>query len=45
MELKKYCQADVFCMILTKYYGSMFEFQLKGDINKIEKVFTLKSDL
>ncbi|CDW74137.1 UNKNOWN [Stylonychia lemnae] len=45
MELKKFCQADVFCMILTKYYGSMFEFQFRGDINKIEKVFVLKTEL
>ena len=45
MELKKYCEADAFCIMLTKFYGSMFEFTLSGNIDKIKKQVTLVTPL
>ena len=45
MMLKKYCEADIFCMIMTKYYGSMFTFKLEGELSKIQKTLKMKNEL
>ena len=41
MELKKYCESDAFCNMMTKFYGSMYKFKLIGDIDRIKKSIRL----
>eukprot|EP00347_Sterkiella_histriomuscorum_P015912 403355213 len=45
VELKKFCQADIFCMMLSKFYGSMFVFKLRGKLHEIQKKITLSTQL
>jgi hypothetical protein len=45
MELKKLCEADVFCMVLSKFYGSMFRFKLSGEANHVTSKISLESKL
>ena len=45
MELKKFCQADIFCMMLTKFYGSMFVFKLRGSVHPLTRKISLSTDL
>ena len=45
MELKKYCESDAFCNMMTKFYGSMYKFKMIGTIDRIKRSITLESSL
>ncbi len=44
-EVKEQCEADIFCIILSKFYGKMFSLSLKGAMAESDMHLKLQSPM